>query len=130
MEEEYARLYDDLGIGLTTWSPLESGLLTGKYLDGVPDDSRAALAGYEWLRKSLTDPERNEAVRRLQAVADDLDTTLPRLSIAWCARNPRVSTVIAGASKVAQVEENMAALDVLPRLTDDVLARIKRALTP
>ena len=128
VEKEYARLYDDLGMGLTTWSPLESGLLTGKYLDGVPDDSRAALPGYGWLRKNLTDPGRNEAVRRLKAVADDLDTTLPRLSIAWCARNPRVSTVITGASKVAQVEENMAALDVLPRLTDDVLARIETAL--
>ena len=128
VEKEYARLYDDLGMGLTTWSPLESGLLTGKYLDGVPDDGRAALPGYGWLRKNLTDPARNEAVRRLKAVADDLDCTLPQLSIAWCARNPRVSTVITGASRVEQVQENMAALDVLPRLTDDVLARIETAL--
>ena len=124
VEFEYARLYRDLGLGLTTWSPLASGLLTGKYLDGVPDGSRGALPGYEWLQGTLTDPDRNTKVRNLQKVADDLDCTLAQLSIAWCAKNPRVSTVITGASRVSQVEENMLALDVMPRLDAAVMARI------
>jgi voltage-dependent potassium channel beta subunit len=128
VEVEYARLYDDIGLGLTTWSPLASGLLTGKYLDGVPEGSRAALPGYEWLRDLLTDPDRNAAVRRLAAVADDLGCSLAQLSLAWCARNPRVSTVITGASRVEQVHENMGALDVLDRLDDDVVARIDAAV--
>jgi voltage-dependent potassium channel beta subunit len=125
VEREYSRLYDDIGLGLTTWSPLASGLLTGKYLDGVPDDSRAALPGYEWLRDLLTDPGRNDKVRRLAAVADDLGCSLAQLSVAWCARNPHVSTVITGASRVEQVHENLAALDVLERLDDDTLTRIR-----
>jgi aryl-alcohol dehydrogenase-like predicted oxidoreductase len=98
--------------------------LTGKYLDGVPDGSRGALPGYEWLQGTLTDPDRNTKVRNLQKVADDLDCTLAQLSIAWCAKNPRVSTVITGASRVSQVEENMLALDVMPRLDAAVMARI------
>ncbi|MST32234.1 aldo/keto reductase, partial [Acidimicrobiaceae bacterium USS-CC1] len=93
VEQEYARLYDDIGTGLTTWSPLDSGLLTGKYVDGVPEGSRASLPGYEWLRDSVTDKDRNDAVRELQKVADSLDCTLAQLAIAWCARNPHVSTV-------------------------------------
>lgn len=125
VEREYSRLYDDIGLGLTTWSPLASGLLTGKYLDGVPDDSRAALPGYEWLRDLLTDPGRNDKVRRLAAVADDLGCSLAQLSVAWCASNPHVSTVITGASRVEQVYENLAALDVLERLDDDTLTRIR-----
>jgi voltage-dependent potassium channel beta subunit len=125
VEREYSRLYDDIGLGLTTWSPLASGLLTGKYLDGVPDDSRAALPGYEWLRDLLTDPGRNDKVRRLAAVADDLGCSLAQLSVAWCASNPHVSTVITGASRVEQVHENLAALDVLERVDDDTLTRIR-----
>ncbi len=105
VEREYARLYEDLGIGLTTWSPLASGLLTGKYLAGVPEGSRATLPGYEWLRASLTDPERNRQVRQLAGVADRLGCTLAQLAIAWCAINPHVSTVITGASRVEQVRE-------------------------
>jgi aryl-alcohol dehydrogenase-like predicted oxidoreductase len=104
---------------------LASGLLTGKYLDGVPDDSRAALPGYEWLRDLLTDPGRNDKVRRLAAVADDLGCSLAQLSVAWCASNPHVSTVITGASRVEQVHENLAALDVLERLDDDAQTRIR-----
>jgi voltage-dependent potassium channel beta subunit len=127
VEREYARLYEDIGLGLTTWSPLASGLLTGKYLDGVPDGSRATLPGYEWLKAMLTDPDRNAKVRRLAAVADELGCSLAQLSIAWCARNPRVSTVITGASGVEQVKENLGALDVLARLDDDVAARIEAA---
>jgi voltage-dependent potassium channel beta subunit len=124
VEKEYARLYDDIGLGLTTWSPLQSGLLSGKYLDGVPDGSRAMLDGYGWLKSMLTDPATNAAVRELKSVADELDCTLSQLAIAWCAHNPRVSTVITGASRVEQVRENLAAIDVLPLLTDDVVARM------
>jgi voltage-dependent potassium channel beta subunit len=126
VEEEYAPLYDGIGLGLTTWSPLGSGLLTGKYLDGVPEGSRATLPGYEWLRNLLTDPGRNEKVRSLRSIAEELDCSLAQLSLAWCAKNPHVSTVITGASRVEQVHENLGALDVLPKLTDDVLARIDK----
>lgn len=129
VEREYARLYDDVGLGLTTWSPLGSGILTGKYVDGVPEGSRATLPGYEWLRDVVTDPTRNEAVRRLLPVAERLGCTMSQLAIAWCAANPRVSTVITGASRVEQVQENLGALDVLEQLTPEVLAEI-RALLP
>ncbi|MGK2949092.1 MAG: potassium channel beta subunit family protein [Acidimicrobiales bacterium] len=127
VEREYARLYDDMGLGLTTWSPLASGLLSGKYLDGVPEGSRATLPGYEWLAEMLTDPDRNAKVRQLAGIAEELDCTLSQLAIAWCAKNPQVSTVITGASTVEQVQENMGALEVLERLDDDVMARIKTA---
>jgi voltage-dependent potassium channel beta subunit len=128
VEQEYARLYEDIGIGLTTWSPLASGLLTGKYLDGVPEGSRASLPGYEWLRDLLTDGRRNAAVRQLAAIAEELDCTLSQLALAWCAHNPNVSTVITGASRVEQVVENLGALDVLGRLDDDLVARIEAAV--
>jgi voltage-dependent potassium channel beta subunit len=128
VEREYARLYEDIGLGLTTWSPLASGLLTGKYLDGVPDDSRAALPGYEWLREMLTDPKSNDKVRSLQSIAGELNCSMAQLAIAWCAKNPNVSTVITGASRAEQVTDNLGALDVLPSLDDDVMARIKAAV--
>ncbi len=124
VEKEYARLYEDTGLGLTTWSPLASGLLTGKYNDGIPEGSRAALPGYEWLRKRLTDPVKLDKVRKLQPIAEDLGCSLAQLSIAWCAVNPNVSTVITGASRVEQVHENMKALEVLPKLTPDVMQTI------
>lgn len=125
VETEYARLYDDIGLGLTVWSPLASGLLTGKYLNGIPDGSRAALPGYGWLRDRLSDPAANAKVARLAAVADRLGVTTSQLSLAWCAANPQVSTVITGASTVTQVEENMKALDALALLTPEVLAEIE-----
>jgi voltage-dependent potassium channel beta subunit len=124
VEDEYARLYEDIGLGTTTWSPLASGLLTGKYNNGIPADSRGALPGYEWLKDALTDQSRIEKVRKLQEVADGLGCSLAQLSLAWCAKNPNVSTVITGASKVAQVHENLKALDVLPKLTPEVMAQI------
>lgn len=124
VEKEYARLYEDTGLGLTTWSPLASGLLTGKYLDGIPEGSRAALPGYEWLQKMLTDPEANEKVKGLVAIAGELDCTPAQLAIAWCAKNPNVSTVITGASRPEQVEENMKALDVMAQLDDDTMGRL------
>jgi voltage-dependent potassium channel beta subunit len=128
VERDYLRLYEDLGLGLTTWSPLASGLLTGKYLDGVPDDSRAALPGYEWLRANLTSGRHDDKVRQLVDIAKELDATVAQLAIAWCARNPHVSTVITGASRVEQVHENLGALDVLERLDDEVLGRIEEVI--
>ena len=127
VEREYARLYEDIGLGLTTWSPLASGLLSGKYLNGIPEGSRATLPGYEWLRDMLIDEGRNAKVKALAQIAEELDCTLSQLSLAWCAKNPHVSTVITGASCVEQVQENMAALEVMPQLSDDVMARIKQA---
>jgi aryl-alcohol dehydrogenase-like predicted oxidoreductase len=123
VEKEYARLYQELGLGLTIWSPLASGVLSGKYNDGIPAGSRLTLKGYEWLRDVVT-PERIEKVRQLQPVAAELGGTLAQLAIAWCAKNPNVSTVITGASRPEQVVENMKALDVLPKLTPDVMERI------
>ncbi len=128
VEKEYARLYDDIGLGLTTWSPLASGLLTGKYVDGIPADSRAALPGYGWLKDGLTNPERNAKVVKLAAIAETLECSLAQLSIAWCAANPHVSTVILGASKVEQVVENLGAKSVLAKLTPEVLSEIKTAV--
>jgi len=127
VEREYARLYEDIGLGLTTWSPLASGLLSGKYIDGIPEGSRATLPGYEWLKEYLTDEASNAKVKQLAGIAEELDCTLSQLALAWCARNPNVSTVITGASQVEQVHENMGALDVIPRLDDEVMARIKAA---
>jgi voltage-dependent potassium channel beta subunit len=129
VEQEYAPLYDDLGLGLTTWSPLKSGLLTGKYADGVPDGSRGALPGYEWLEDTLTDEEANARVQNLVPIASDLGCTLAQLAIAWCAANPNVSSVITGASKVTQVEQNFGALDVIEKLDAPMLERIDKAVT-
>jgi voltage-dependent potassium channel beta subunit len=128
VEREYARLYDDLGLGTTIWSPLASGLLTGKYNDGIPKDSRASLKGYEWLAESIVDPAKIAMVRRLAPIAAELGCTLAQMSLAWCLKNPRVSTVITGASRPAQVVENMKALDVVARLSPDVMARIEAVL--
>ena len=118
------RLIADYGIGLTTWSPLASGMLTGKYLNGIPAGSRGALPGFEWLRPAFEDPRRIERVRSLKAIADDLGCPLAQLAIAWCAANPNVSTVITGASRVEQVRENLRSLDVLERLDAEVMRRI------
>jgi voltage-dependent potassium channel beta subunit len=125
VELEYARLYDDYSLGLTTWSPLASGRLTGKYLNGVPADSRANLAGYEWLRPELTSESANAPLRALGAIAARLGCTTSQLAIAWCARNPKVSTVITGASRLSQLEENLGALNVLDLLSDDVAEEIE-----
>jgi voltage-dependent potassium channel beta subunit len=124
VEQEYARLYQDIGLGSATWSPLASGLLTGKYNNGIPADSRGALKGYEWLQKNLTDPSALAAVRELSSMAGDLHCSLAQLSLAWCLKNPHVSTVITGASRAQQVRENMQALNIVPKLTAEVLERI------
>ena len=130
VEGEYARLYEDIGIGLTTWSPLASGLLTGKYRNGVPADSRGAIPRMKFLLDDLTDKAKNEAVARLDGVAKELGCTLAQLAIAWCARNPNVSTVITGASRVSQVEENLKAADVIAKLTASVMERIDAIAAP
>jgi voltage-dependent potassium channel beta subunit len=130
VEQEYARLYEDIGLGLTTWSPLASGLLTGKYKDGIPPGSRGTVENYAFLRDGLTNPAKNAAVAQLQPVADELGCTLAQLAIAWAAKNPRVSTVITGASRVEQLRQNLGALDVLNKLTPEVLARIDAVTKP
>ncbi|MEW6287323.1 MAG: aldo/keto reductase [Chloroflexota bacterium] len=121
---EYERFYREYGYGATTWSPLASGLLSGKYLKGVPKDSRAALKGYDWLKERLTDKAKLEKVQALEPIAKELGCTLAQLSIAWCLKNPFVSTVITGASRVEQVHENMKAAEIAPKLTPEILARI------
>ncbi len=130
VEKEYARLFKDYGYGATTWSPLASGLLTGKYNQGIPRDSRGALQGYEWLRKQLTDPQRIARVRALEPIARELGCTLSQLAIAWCLKNPHISTVITGASRVDQVRENMQAAEVAPRLTPEILQRMDEIFAP
>jgi voltage-dependent potassium channel beta subunit len=124
-EVEYAPLYKELGYGTTTWSPLYSGLLTGKYNDGqIPKGSRGDLEGYAWLRKNILVEEKIAVARQLTAVADDLGVSLAQMSLAWQLKNPNVSTIITGASKVEQVHENMKAVEIKDQLTDAVMARI------
>lgn len=123
-EVEYARLFRDYHYGATIWSPLASGLLTGKYNNGIPADSRGSLKGYEWLQQRLTDPKSLEIVKKLGRVADELGVPLSRMSLAWCLKNPNVSSVITGASRVEQVKENMQALSALPLLAPDVMKHI------
>ncbi len=123
-EKEYARIFKDYGYGSTIWSPLASGMLTGKYNNGIPKDSRGNLKGYGWLKDRLTDPDRIAKVRALEPIAKDLDCTLAQLAIAWCLKNPNVSTVITGASRVEQVRENMKAEEVAPKVTPEIMSRI------
>ncbi len=124
VETEFARLYSEIGTGLTTWSPLASGLLTGKYGQGIPADSRGSLERFAWMRDTLTDTTRNAAVAKLADIARQLGGTTAQLAIAWCAKNTHVSTVITGASRISQLQENMKALDLLPKLTSEVMAAI------
>jgi voltage-dependent potassium channel beta subunit len=128
IEIEYLRLYEEIGLGTTIYSPLASGVLSGKYLDGVPSDSRGALEGYEWLSHSISDQSTRDKVRALKAVADDLGCTTAQLALAWCTKNKHVSTVITGASRPEQVTENMLALDVAKKLDREVMARIEQAV--
>ena len=130
VEQEFARLYDDIGLGLTTWSPLASGLLTGKYKGGIPSGSRGALQNMSFLHDQLTDQAKNDAVARLEPIARDLGATTAQLAIAWVAKNPRVSTVITGASSVTQLKDNLKAAEIIPKLTPEVLARIDEITKP
>jgi voltage-dependent potassium channel beta subunit len=131
VEVEYDRLYSEIGLGTTIWSPLASGLLTGKYNEGIPEDSRANVAGYEWLKSRFTDEQAQEQIKKvvkLGKVAEELGCTTAQLALAWCTLNPNVSTVITGASKPYQVEENMKALEVAEQLTPDVVDKIEEIL--
>lgn len=132
VESEFARLYDEIGLGTTIWSPLASGLLTGKYNDGVPEGSRLSMEKYDWLRESLLESEKGrqklEKVQKLSEVADDAGIPMPQFAIAWCLKNKDVSTVITGASKVEQVEQNMKAIDVVDQMTPDIMERIEEIL--
>lgn len=121
---DYERVYKEYGYGTTTWSPLASGLLTGKYSRGIPEDSRGALEGYDWLHDDLTNAEKLAKVAALEPLAKELDCTPSQLALAWCLKNPFVSTVITGASRVEQVHENLKAGEVAPKLTAEILERI------
>ena len=128
VEREYQRLYDAFGLGTTVWSPLASGILTGKYEKGIPKGSRMALPGYEWLKERLENDEgrvRVAKTRELALVAKDLGASVAQLAIAWCLVNPRVSTVILGATRPEQLRENLAALELVPKLDTRVLERIE-----
>src|ERR1700760_3036477 len=127
---EYARLYDDIGLGLTTWSPLASGLLTGKYKGGIPGDSRGAMPSMSFLHDALTDQAKNAAAAKLEPIARDLGATTAQLAIAWVAKNPHVSSVITGASGVKQLQDNLKAAEIIPKLTPDVLKRIDEITAP
>jgi len=121
---EYERVYKEYGYGATTFSPLSSGLLTGKYSQGIPADSRGALEGFDWLHDRLTDKGKLAKVQALEPIAKELNCTLSQLALAWCLKNPFVSTVITGASRVEQVHENMKAANVAPKLTPEILERV------
>jgi voltage-dependent potassium channel beta subunit len=131
VERHYAHLYREIGLGTTIWSPLASGILTGKYNRDIPKDSRLDLEGYDWLvedYKSSAGKEKIKKVGQLMPIAENLDCTMAQFALAWCLKNPNVSTVITGASKPEQVVENMAALDVVPKLTDEVMDQIEEIL--
>lgn len=131
IEKEYLPLYNEVGLGTTIWSPLASGLLTGKYVDGIPEGSRLNLKGYEWLRDWILNEDgkkSNAKVKDLIPIAKEIGVTMPELAIAWCLKNPNVSTVITGASNPEQVKQNMKALDAVDKLTDDVMGRIEKVL--
>ena len=131
VEKEYAQLYRDIGLGTTIWSPLASGLLTGKYNNGIPEGTRATLKGYDWLRSRFESEEAQQKiakVRQLTTIADELGCSMAQLALAWCLKNPNVSTVITGASKPQQVIENMKAIDIVDKLSDDIMEEIEAIL--
>ena len=129
VEGDYAPIYDTFGLGTTIWSPLASGLLTGKYNDGIPNDARVNLPGYEWLKEEFASEKgrvRLEKVRKLAGVAKDAGLSLAHLSLLWCLQNPRVSTVILGASRLSQLTDNLAALEHKAKMTPEVMEAIEK----
>lgn len=125
MENEYLLLFKEYGLGTTIWSPLASGLLSGKYTSGNTKDTRLELKGMEWLKDAVLNEEKLKKAEKLQGLADQLNVPLAKLSLAWCLKNQNVSTVILGASKTAQLKENLTTLEVLPLLTEEVLTKIE-----
>jgi aryl-alcohol dehydrogenase-like predicted oxidoreductase len=128
VEVEYSQIYKTVGLGTTIWSPLASGLLTGKYLNGIPEGSRLKREELGWLAERLMTPENAEKVKTLLHLALELGTSLPKLGVAWCLKNPNVSTVILGATKEEQLKETLQAAEVLPLLTDEILLKIEEIL--
>ena len=125
VEKDFARIYDTVGLGTTIWSPLASGLLTGKYNNGIPDDSRLALKDFSWLSGRVMQEEKLEKVKKLGALAEELGVSTASLSIAWCIHNPRVTTAILGATKKEQLLQNLEALDLKDKLTPEVIEKIE-----
>ena len=129
LEKDYLPIFNDFKMGTTIWSPLAAGLLSGKYIEGVPADSRANLPGYEWLRKIMIETDnskdRMQKIVDLKVIADELGVSLARMSIAWCLLNQNVSTVILGASKISQLEDNLGSMEVLKLLTPEIEKRIR-----
>lgn len=131
VEKEYAHLYEEIGLGTTIWSPLASGLLTGKYNEGIPEGTRVSLDGYEWLKKKFESEavfDQLDQVRRMTRIAEDLACSMAQLALAWCLKNKNVSTVITGASKASQVVQNMAAVDYVEKLTEEVMGQLEEIL--
>lgn len=128
MEVDYYTIFKNIGMGATIWSPLASGLLTGKYNDGIPEGSRLALEGFDWLKDRTLSDERIARVKELATVADGLGTTLPTLGIAWCIKNPNVTTAILGATKEEQLKENLKALEVYERLSEADMQEIDEVM--
>jgi len=128
VESEYAPLYNDPGLGTTVWSPLAAGLLTGKYLNGIPEGSRLAMPGFEWLKERWVQEEKVKKVRALNDLAKQLNVSLPTMALAWCIKNPHVTTAILGATKREQLEENFKALEVVNVLSEEVIGKIEEIL--
>ena len=125
LENEFLMIFNTVGMGTTIWSPLASGLLSGKYNNGIPDDSRYALPGFDWLRDRWMKEDMLNKVRKLADLADGLGIKMAQLSIAWCLKNPQVSTVILGATNKQQLLDNLGSMDVLSKLTDEVMKQIE-----
>lgn len=128
VEVDFKHIYETVGLGTTIWSPLASGVLTGKYISKFPEGTRMSMEGLEWLKERSLNEDRLNRVRKLDKVAKDLGTTLPKMGVAWCLKNPNVSSVILGASKVSQIEENLMALEVIPLMTQKVMDEIESIL--
>jgi len=124
MENEYLMVFKTVGLGTTIWSPLASGLLTGKYNNGIPEGSRLGLEGFDWLKERWMIDEKINKVKELASIANELGVSLPSLSIAWCIKNPNVTTAILGATKKEQLIDNLKALEVVPKLTEEVMNKI------
>jgi aryl-alcohol dehydrogenase-like predicted oxidoreductase len=124
IENDYLKIFGDIGLGTTIWSPLASGLLTGKYNEGIPEDSRMGIPGFEWLKERVLVNDKIEKVKKLKTISDKLGTNLATLSIAWCIANPNVTTAILGATKREQLEQNFSALELYPKLNEEILGEI------